>query len=31
MTRHILITGGFGYLGGRIAAHLASVTDWKVA
>ena len=30
MTRSVLITGGLGYLGGRIAAHLASVADWKV-
>jgi UDP-glucose 4-epimerase len=30
MTRNVLITGGFGYLGGRIASHLASLSDWKV-
>ena len=28
--RRVLITGGFGYLGGRIATHFASGADWEV-
>ena len=26
----VLITGGFGYLGGRIACDIARQTSWKV-
>lgn len=30
MKKQILITGGFGYLGGRIAVELAYVPGWKI-
>lgn len=30
MTKTVLITGGFGYLGGRIAGAIASETGWHI-
>lgn len=30
MKKRVLITGGFGYLGGRIAVELARSADWEV-
>ena len=30
MSKRVLITGGFGYLGGRIAVELANSPEWIV-
>ncbi|HEY9855750.1 MAG TPA: SDR family oxidoreductase [Stenomitos sp.] len=30
MSKTVLITGGFGYVGGRVAAELAKLENWKI-